>query len=64
MRQDVAPTILDRFGVDLGRLQPPLDGEPLTKPATKPVLTAPGKAGPARTPADPKAAPEKKKKAA
>jgi len=41
MRQDIAPTILDRFGVDLGKLEPPLDGEPLTKPATKPVLKAP-----------------------
>jgi len=64
MRQDITPTILDRFGVDLGRLQPPLDGESLTKPATKPVLTAPGKAGPAGKPAEPKAAPEKKKKKA
>ncbi|MHC4562192.1 MAG: alkaline phosphatase family protein [Planctomycetota bacterium] len=43
MRQDIAPTILDRFGVDLSRLQPPPDGEPVTKPATKPVLTAPAK---------------------
>jgi len=43
MRQDVAPTILDRFGLELGKLQPALDGEPLTKPATKPVLTAPEK---------------------
>jgi len=51
MRQDITPTILDRFGVDLSRLQPPLDGEPLTKPATKPVLTAPEK---------PKAAAKKK----
>jgi hypothetical protein len=41
MRQDIAPTILDRFGVDLSKLEPPLDGEPLTKPATKPVLKAP-----------------------
>jgi len=64
MRQDVAPTILDRFGVDLSRLQPPLDGEPLTKPATKPVLTAPERSGKPKTPAEPKAAPEKKKKAA
>jgi hypothetical protein len=63
MRQDITPTILDRFGVDRGRLEPPLDGEPLTKPAAKPVLTAPEKA-PARTPAEPKAAPGKKKKAA
>jgi arylsulfatase A-like enzyme len=29
-RQDVAPTILARFGVDLTRLAPPLDGIPLT----------------------------------
>jgi arylsulfatase A-like enzyme len=41
MRQDIAPTILARFGVDLSKLQPPLDGEPLTQPATKPVLKAP-----------------------
>lgn len=41
MRQDIAPTILDRFGVDTSKLEPPLDGEPLTKPATKPVLKAP-----------------------
>jgi hypothetical protein len=41
MRHDIAPTILDRFGVDLSKLQPPLDGEPLTKPGTKPVLKAP-----------------------
>ena len=37
-----------------------LDGEPLTKPAAKPVLTAPEKAGPERTPAEPKAAAKKK----
>ncbi|MCS7306617.1 MAG: alkaline phosphatase family protein [Thermoguttaceae bacterium] len=41
MRQDIAPTILARFGVDLSKLEPPLDGEPLTQPATKPVLKAP-----------------------
>lgn len=41
MRQDIAPTILARFGLDLTKLQPPLDGEPLTRPATKPVLKAP-----------------------
>lgn len=41
MRQDITPTILARFGVDLSKLQPPLDGEPLTQPATKPVLKAP-----------------------
>ncbi|MDD4879413.1 MAG: alkaline phosphatase [Candidatus Omnitrophica bacterium] len=28
---DVTPTILDRFGVDVGKISPPLDGKPLTK---------------------------------
>ena len=30
-RADIAPTILDRFGLDLTRIKPPLDGHPLTK---------------------------------
>jgi len=48
MRQDITPTVLARFGVDLGKLEPKLDGEPLIQPATKPVLKAPEKraAGP------------------
>jgi len=41
MRQDITPTILARFGLDLSKFSPALDGEPLTQPATKPVLTAP-----------------------
>jgi len=45
MRQDIAPTILSRFGLDLGQIEPKLDGEPLTRPATKPVLKAPEKKG-------------------
>jgi predicted AlkP superfamily phosphohydrolase/phosphomutase len=45
MRQDVAPTILTRFGFDLSEVKPPLDGETLTEPATKPVLKAPEKRG-------------------
>ena len=53
MRQDVAPTILARFGLQLGRIEPALDGEPLTEPATKPVLKAPeNKGGRRQTPAD------------
>ena len=40
-RADVAPTILDRFGLDLSRINPPLDGESLLAPATKPVDKAP-----------------------
>jgi len=52
MRQDITPTVLSRFGVDLGALDPKLDGEPMTAPATKPVLTAPEKkSGEAKKPA-------------
>jgi hypothetical protein len=67
MRQDVAPTILARFGLDLSKLDPPLDGEPLTQPATKPVLQAPEKKATEtkarKAPAEKKRA-ERKKKAA
>jgi hypothetical protein len=35
-RQDVAPTILARFGMDLGSIKPPLDGISLTKPDNRP----------------------------
>ena len=31
-RKDIAPTILDRFGMDLTTIHPPLPGKPLTKP--------------------------------
>ena len=41
MRQDITPTILARFGLNLSSFQPPLDGETLAAPATKPVLKAP-----------------------
>lgn len=30
-RADIAPTILERLGLDLGKLEPPLDGRPLTR---------------------------------
>jgi len=53
-RADIAPTILARLGVDLAKISPPLDGEPLTRPAAKPV------AKPAENP-DLKAKPERKK---
>jgi predicted AlkP superfamily pyrophosphatase or phosphodiesterase len=36
-RADITPTILDRFGVDLSTIQPPLSGHPLTKPYTPPI---------------------------
>ena len=42
-RTDVAPTVLDRLGVDAGKISPPLDGESLARPATKPVERAPAK---------------------
>ncbi len=45
MRQDVAPTILARFGMDLEKFEPKLDGEPLTAAPTKPVRKAPEKRG-------------------
>jgi hypothetical protein len=32
LRQDIAPTILEQFGVDLTKLEPPLNGVPLTRP--------------------------------
>jgi len=36
LREDITPTILERFGVDLSKIEPPLDGHPLTKPYTPP----------------------------
>ena len=41
-RQDVAPTILEAFGLDLAKFDPPLDGISLTKPDDRP----PAKIGP------------------
>jgi len=35
-RADIAPTILDRFGLDLNQIDPPLPGKPLTKPYQPP----------------------------
>ncbi|HEX9976927.1 MAG TPA: alkaline phosphatase family protein [Dehalococcoidales bacterium] len=37
LREDIAPTILDRFGLDLSKINPPLDGHPLTKPYQLPL---------------------------
>jgi hypothetical protein len=36
-RADITPTVLDRLGVDLAKIDPPLDGESLGKPAVKPT---------------------------
>ncbi len=41
-RQDVAPTILEAFGLDLSKLEPALDGISLTKPDNR----SPAKIGP------------------
>ncbi len=35
-RADITPTILERFGLDLSRINPPLDGHPLTEPYQPP----------------------------
>ena len=43
-RQDVAPTILEAFGLDLKKVEPPLDGISLTKPDKRP----PARIGPAK----------------
>lgn len=40
-RADITPTLLDRFGLDLSKLEPKLDGESLLKPAAGPVEKAP-----------------------
>jgi len=36
-RSDVAPTILERFGLDLNKIEPRLDGHPLTKAYKEPL---------------------------
>ena len=36
-RADIAPTILERLGIDLKRIEPLLDGRPLTKPYSPPI---------------------------
>ena len=35
-RADITPTILKRFGLDLSRISPPLDGHPLIEPYQPP----------------------------
>lgn len=39
-RQDIAPTILEAFGLDPGKIEPPLDGIALTRADTRPPLMA------------------------
>ena len=36
-RADIAPTILERFGLELGKIEPALDGRSLTRDCTEPV---------------------------
>ena len=36
-RADIAATILDRFGLDLSVISPPLDGQPLTRPLVRSI---------------------------
>lgn len=40
-RADIAPTILERFGIDFSKIEPPLDGRPLDEPAASEALTTP-----------------------
>ena len=40
-RDDVTPTILERFGLDLGKIAPALDGRPLTTKDNRPKPTEP-----------------------
>jgi len=37
LREDIAPTIMDRFGLDLEKISPPLDGHSLLKPYNPPI---------------------------
>lgn len=36
-RGGIAPTILKRFGMDLSKIDPPIDGHPLTEPYEPPI---------------------------
>ena len=54
-RADITPTVLDRLGVDTSKITPPLDGESLAKPATKPVEKASATPGPGAKPKGKKA---------
>ncbi len=36
-RADIAPTILERFGLEPGKIEPPFDGRPLTRDNVEPV---------------------------
>mgnify|MGYP005843140455 FL=1 len=59
LRQDIAPTVLVRFGLDLGQIEPKLDGVPLTQPCQRGEVVL-GAASPhsgraaAKTPKQPK----------
>jgi predicted AlkP superfamily phosphohydrolase/phosphomutase len=59
-RQDVTPTILEAFGLDLSKFEPPLDGISLTKPDNRP---APKIVPPKKKAAKQKAATAKKRAA-
>jgi SAM-dependent methyltransferase len=37
-RQDIAPTILEAYGLDIAKLEPKLDGISLTKPDNRPLI--------------------------
>lgn len=67
VREDIAPTVLERFGIDLAKIEPPLDGIPLDKPAPERLAPAEKPGAPAAKPAaakTKKAGNRKKNKAA
>jgi len=39
-REDIAPTVMKRLGIDLSKLNPPLDGTPLDEPALRKIAPA------------------------
>ncbi len=78
LRQDIAPTVLERFGLDLSQIDPPLDGVPLTRPCQRenvilgpasphsgrqPPAAKPGRGAKAQVPQKPQK-PRQRKKAA
>lgn len=46
-RADIGPTIMDRFGLDLSKIEPKLTGESLARPSTQPGKTIPAASRPA-----------------
>jgi hypothetical protein len=37
LREDIAPTIMSRYGMDLAKIEPAIDGHSLSKPHAPPI---------------------------